>query len=256
MRMPAALCMSLDARNICRPGQGLGQDFVGPLYFILPALHSNSVRWVEKQHARTPVGSSALRMRTSTDPAKELGSRQLQTKRMTSSCMPIMHAPPCRYHTALCKQGAGCRRKICFFAHHPSELRVPEERPRIPVGAATSAARFKSAAGSPASCTSVLQGAAYGNLLGGGSSLGFALEQMGASGTRETSTAPLLPPAASSPRAPQAYSVPSLSLQVRCCAALQHQGPCLAERPMPAALMLLCVRPSWKRVYAHCDAHT
>lgn len=32
-------------------------------------------------------------------------------------------AAPCRYHTALCSNGAHCRRKRCFFAHAVHELR-------------------------------------------------------------------------------------------------------------------------------------
>ncbi|GAB4814209.1 hypothetical protein N2152v2_001255 [Parachlorella kessleri] len=36
---------------------------------------------------------------------------------------------PTRYHTAICSQGPGCTRKICFFAHSPMELRTPSERP-------------------------------------------------------------------------------------------------------------------------------
>lgn len=31
---------------------------------------------------------------------------------------------PARYKTEYCKQGPGCRRKICFFAHRPEEIRT------------------------------------------------------------------------------------------------------------------------------------
>lgn len=34
---------------------------------------------------------------------------------------------PTRYCTEYCKQGPGCRRKVCFFAHNPSELRKPAD---------------------------------------------------------------------------------------------------------------------------------
>jgi hypothetical protein len=34
---------------------------------------------------------------------------------------------PHRYRTEMCKVGAGCNRRICFFAHKPEELRpLPE----------------------------------------------------------------------------------------------------------------------------------
>ncbi|XP_028796078.1 zinc finger CCCH domain-containing protein 20-like [Neltuma alba] len=32
---------------------------------------------------------------------------------------------PSRYRTQLCKDGANCRRRVCFFAHTPDQLRVP-----------------------------------------------------------------------------------------------------------------------------------
>ncbi|KAL3747347.1 hypothetical protein ACJRO7_016172 [Eucalyptus globulus] len=43
---------------------------------------------------------------------------------------------PARYRTQPCKDGAGCRRRVCFFAHTPEQLRVvtPQQSPR---GAAT-----------------------------------------------------------------------------------------------------------------------
>lgn len=34
---------------------------------------------------------------------------------------------PTRYCTEYCKQGPGCKRKVCFFAHKPSELRKPAD---------------------------------------------------------------------------------------------------------------------------------
>lgn len=50
------------------------------------------------------------------------------------------HAAPAafRYHTALCKRGAACQRKICFFAHDPSELRTPSVRPGLRASSARS----------------------------------------------------------------------------------------------------------------------
>jgi hypothetical protein len=38
---------------------------------------------------------------------------------------------PTRYRTQLCKDGALCKRSICFFAHDLEQLRVPEEKPYI-----------------------------------------------------------------------------------------------------------------------------
>lgn len=34
---------------------------------------------------------------------------------------------PTRYCTEYCKQGPGCKRRVCFFAHKPSELRKPAD---------------------------------------------------------------------------------------------------------------------------------
>mmetsp|Transcript_18491 Transcript_18491/g.57398 ORF Transcript_18491/g.57398 Transcript_18491/m.57398 type:complete len:547 (-) Transcript_18491:345-1985(-) len=36
---------------------------------------------------------------------------------------------PSRYRTQLCKDGRACPRRVCFFAHHPSELRAPDSVP-------------------------------------------------------------------------------------------------------------------------------
>ncbi|KAG7941305.1 hypothetical protein I3843_16G033400 [Carya illinoinensis] len=38
---------------------------------------------------------------------------------------------PSRYHTQPCKDGQSCRRRVCFFAHTPEQLRVlPQQSPR------------------------------------------------------------------------------------------------------------------------------
>ncbi|XP_065851503.1 zinc finger CCCH domain-containing protein 23 [Euphorbia lathyris] len=38
---------------------------------------------------------------------------------------------PARYRTQPCKDGPGCRRRVCFFAHTPDQLRVlPQQSPR------------------------------------------------------------------------------------------------------------------------------
>ncbi|CBI20604.3 unnamed protein product, partial [Vitis vinifera] len=38
---------------------------------------------------------------------------------------------PARYRTQPCKDGSGCRRRVCFFAHTPEQLRVlPQQSPR------------------------------------------------------------------------------------------------------------------------------
>ncbi|KAF5743214.1 zinc finger CCCH domain-containing protein 20 [Tripterygium wilfordii] len=38
---------------------------------------------------------------------------------------------PARYRTQPCKDGMGCRRRVCFFAHSPEQLRVlPQQSPR------------------------------------------------------------------------------------------------------------------------------
>ena len=39
---------------------------------------------------------------------------------------------PSRYRTQLCKDGRACPRRVCFFAHSPSELRTPESVPLPP----------------------------------------------------------------------------------------------------------------------------
>ena len=38
---------------------------------------------------------------------------------------------PTRYRTQLCKDLGNCKRETCFFAHHPDELRVPDQKPYI-----------------------------------------------------------------------------------------------------------------------------
>ncbi|XP_042513828.1 zinc finger CCCH domain-containing protein 20 [Macadamia integrifolia] len=41
---------------------------------------------------------------------------------------------PARYRTQPCKDGTNCRRRVCFFAHTPEQLRVlPQQSPRSPV---------------------------------------------------------------------------------------------------------------------------
>ncbi|KAG6591452.1 Zinc finger CCCH domain-containing protein 20, partial [Cucurbita argyrosperma subsp. argyrosperma] len=43
---------------------------------------------------------------------------------------------PARYRTQPCKDGLACRRRVCFFAHLPEQLRVlPQQSPRTPVSA-------------------------------------------------------------------------------------------------------------------------
>lgn len=43
---------------------------------------------------------------------------------------------PARYRTQPCKDGLPCRRRVCFFAHTPEQLRVvPQQSPRTPVSA-------------------------------------------------------------------------------------------------------------------------
>lgn len=43
---------------------------------------------------------------------------------------------PARYRTQPCKDGLACRRRVCFFAHTPEQLRVlPQQSPRTPVSA-------------------------------------------------------------------------------------------------------------------------
>ncbi|CAI0385427.1 unnamed protein product [Linum tenue] len=47
---------------------------------------------------------------------------------------------PSRYRTEACKDGKGCKRKVCFFAHTPRQLRLLPEKPS-PASAAAAAAR-------------------------------------------------------------------------------------------------------------------
>ncbi|PWZ11458.1 Zinc finger CCCH domain-containing protein 35 [Zea mays] len=42
---------------------------------------------------------------------------------------------PSRYRTQPCKDGTGCRRRVCFFAHTPDQLRVPQPQQSSPRGA-------------------------------------------------------------------------------------------------------------------------
>lgn len=39
----------------------------------------------------------------------------------------------CRYRTRICRDGEGCTRKVCFFAHKAEDVRVPPCRPSLPV---------------------------------------------------------------------------------------------------------------------------
>ncbi|CAI0385425.1 unnamed protein product [Linum tenue] len=45
---------------------------------------------------------------------------------------------PSRYRTEACKDGKGCKRKVCFFAHTPRQLRLLPEKPS-PASAAAAA---------------------------------------------------------------------------------------------------------------------
>lgn len=48
-----------------------------------------------------------------------------------------------RYRTQLCNDGTHCKRRVCFFAHTASELRVPDSKPFVnpqALAAATAAA--------------------------------------------------------------------------------------------------------------------
>lgn len=59
---------------------------------------------------------------------------------------------PTRYRTQLCNDGDGCKRRVCFFAHTASQLRVPDSKPFVnpqALAAATAAA----AARRPSSAT-------------------------------------------------------------------------------------------------------
>ncbi|KAF8393470.1 hypothetical protein HHK36_021714 [Tetracentron sinense] len=43
---------------------------------------------------------------------------------------------PARYRTQPCKDGTSCRRRVCFFAHTPEQLRIlPQQSPRTPASA-------------------------------------------------------------------------------------------------------------------------
>lgn len=46
---------------------------------------------------------------------------------------------PSRYRTQMCKDGAGCTRRICFFAHAPQELRTNAKKPHVSPEALASA---------------------------------------------------------------------------------------------------------------------
>jgi hypothetical protein len=47
---------------------------------------------------------------------------------------------PARYRTQPCKDGTACRRRVCFFAHTPDQLRVLPPQQSSPRGAAAAAA--------------------------------------------------------------------------------------------------------------------
>ncbi len=55
---------------------------------------------------------------------------------------------PTRYRTQLCKDGASCARRICFFAHTQAELRTFAEKPHVApeaLAAATATAALEAA---------------------------------------------------------------------------------------------------------------
>ncbi|XP_062230978.1 zinc finger CCCH domain-containing protein 35-like [Phragmites australis] len=58
---------------------------------------------------------------------------------------------PARYRTQPCKDGTACRRRVCFFAHTPDQLRVlpPQQQSPSPRGASASSPLAESYDGSP-----------------------------------------------------------------------------------------------------------
>uniref|UniRef100_K3ZE34 C3H1-type domain-containing protein n=1 Tax=Setaria italica TaxID=4555 RepID=K3ZE34_SETIT len=57
---------------------------------------------------------------------------------------------PARYRTQPCKDGTACRRRVCFFAHTPDQLRVlPPQQQSSPRGGAASSPLAESYDGSP-----------------------------------------------------------------------------------------------------------
>ncbi|KAF8061961.1 zinc finger CCCH domain-containing protein 50 [Scenedesmus sp. PABB004] len=72
---------------------------------------------------------------------------------------------PMRYRTKLCKQGAGCSRPFCFFAHAEAELRQPSEAPK-PLAALGAGLTGRPGSGEVAAAAAA---AGYAPPLGGGS---------------------------------------------------------------------------------------
>ena len=56
---------------------------------------------------------------------------------------------PSRYRTQLCKDGAACDRRACFFAHHTSQLRVPTDAFGNPIGNVSPNTPSPTGSGSP-----------------------------------------------------------------------------------------------------------
>jgi hypothetical protein len=56
---------------------------------------------------------------------------------------------PSRYRTQLCKDGAACDRRACFFAHHTSQLRVPTDAFGNALGNVSSNTPSPTGSGSP-----------------------------------------------------------------------------------------------------------
>lgn len=56
---------------------------------------------------------------------------------------------PARYRTQPCKDGTACRRRVCFFAHTPEQLRSPPCSPRAAAVSSSSPALADSYDGSP-----------------------------------------------------------------------------------------------------------
>jgi hypothetical protein len=55
-------------------------------------------------------------------------------RRHTCRRPPPLPPPPCarRYRTQLCRDGLGCKRRVCFFAHSLDDLRSPQSAPDAP----------------------------------------------------------------------------------------------------------------------------
>ncbi|KAG6489275.1 zinc finger CCCH domain-containing protein 2-like [Zingiber officinale] len=105
---------------------------------------------------------------------------------------------PARYRTQPCKDGTACRRRVCFFAHTPDQLRIFPQLQQQPTSGKSAVAAVESYDGSPLR-QQVLESYISKHLIS----------------TSPTTTLPLSPPSDSPPMSPNTATLRSAAWPVR-----------------------------------------